>query len=174
MWNHNEYIAFFKEIARKNKSILHTETDSHFVRIIPVDDPFAALDVQQYENDQRSKFHMPGLMLQLPQTTLNDPGDSLTSIDDLAFFIWDKPKSDKFSSEDDCITKTEIIAWQVLAYLKNYFLTGQSCPPNKVMRINSVLIDTVKDGKFWGTKVSFRLNSGANAEFKYNADDWEE
>lgn len=174
MWNHNEYIEFFKEVARMNKNILHTDTESHFVRIIPVDDPFATLNVQQYVNDKRSTFHLPGLMLQVPQRTLTDPGDAVTANDDLAFFIWDKPIDTKFASEDDCITKTELIANGIVGYLKKYFKTGQTCPANKTMRLNGVMVDKIQDGTFWGTKVSLRFVAGANSDFAYVAGDWEE
>jgi hypothetical protein len=172
MWTHQEYIDFFKEVARTNKNILHTETQSHFVRIIPVDDPFKSLNVEQYVNDKRSKLNLPGLMLQTPQTTLRDPGDSLTALDDIAFFIMDKPAEKSYAAEDACYTKTETIARGIVGYLKKYFRELQPCPNKITMKTDGLLIDKIEEGGYCGTKVSFRLTAGANAEFAYNEDDW--
>lgn len=174
MWTHSEYIEFFKAIASSNKNILHTENESHFVRVIPVDDPFAGLNTSQYVNDQRSKLHMPCLMLQVPQTILRDPGDSITANDELAFFVMDKPKSTRYDDEDECITKTETIARGIVGYLRKYFRELQLCPKNKSMRIDGLLLDKIEDKPFWGTKVTFRIVAGANSEFKYNDADWVE
>lgn len=174
MWTHQEYIDFFKTIARLNKRIKHTDSESHFVRIIPVDDPFKSLNVSQYVNDKRSTLHMPAMIFQVPQSTLTGANDATTDVDDIAFIIIDKPKTESYKDEDACLTNTESIARSIVGYLKKYFNSGQSCPMKGFMSLNNVLIDKIQDDKFWGTKVSFRITSAANAEFAYQADDWKE
>lgn len=172
MWTHSEFVKFFRGIASSNKHILHSEAESHFVRIIPVDDPFASLNTQQYVGDKRSKLHMPALMLQVPQTLLRDPGDSITANDELAFFIMDKPETVTYDDEDACITKTENIAKGVVGYLRKYFRELQTCPKNMKLVLDGLMIDKIEDKPFWGTKVTFRITAGANAEFAYNDADW--
>lgn len=172
MFTHTTYLEFFKSIARTHKQIGHTDTESHFVRIIPVDDPFAMLNIDQYVNDKRSKLHFPALVLYAYQSTLNDTGDAATETFECSFMVMDKVTVQTFAGEDACITRCEEIMRDIVAYLKRYFRSGQPCPMTGFMRLNNVTIDPIQDGNYWGKKCNFRISFMANDAYKYNADEW--
>jgi len=176
MWTHTEFVDFFETLARKNRLIAHTALESHYVCIVPVYDPYnvKGLNVDQYVNDRRSKLHMPAFIFETPVHTLRDPGDAVTSTDALAFIIMDKPTDETYAQRKVCITKTEGIARQVVAYIKKYFLKSQTCPENITFSLAQTMYDTIQDGNYWGTKVSLRFTSGAGEEHTYDATKWDE
>mgnify|MGYP000013421495 FL=1 len=169
-YNRQTYHDWMEAIAIHHVDILHNpdrsaKHDVAFGEIFLSSDPFEKIDISTFMADVKSKIKFPCLIAVGTDWEADGQGTLINKLINASFIVLDqedKTEPDKASQRRAAYTKTERIAEEITAYIKEYF------------RINTIYgaiikqpvgepIGPVSPGNFYGTKISFQYMSRYSA-----------
>lgn len=101
------YISYFENLARKHKSILHTDAQKHFYR----------LDIEEVLTGLRTPIKYPALILEMHEgRILNNASDNIRDLQTGAFMIVKQvSKKDDFKEEMSALEECLNIGYDIIA-----------------------------------------------------------
>lgn len=163
MISHNDYIAYFKDIAIKHKQLLHTENSKVFHEV----------DMQLISGDTSGKFANTCLLVETESGRLTGPNwNTLYDNPDIAFVVAKSCRVEDIAQERQILHDTKVIGFQIWAKIKKDYMASH--PLMKLVDIGSLQYNKVYgfgDNHFgW----RFTLSMKASEHLQYDADDWED
>lgn len=174
-YNSQTYYEFFEAIAINHIDIQHNadraENEVRFGEIYISSDPFDKIDLSSFMDDKRSKIQYPLLLMVGSDWDATGKGSQTNALVNASFIVLDKGDKTKENKADirrSAYVKTEAIAEDIVAYIKEYFKLN--------VVLGTLFIDSIKSSKIgplpegtYGTKVDFNyLNRNSN--FCFNQD----
>lgn len=161
MISHIDYITYFKEIAIKHKSLMHTENSKVFHEI----------DMELISGDTSGKFANTCLLVETESGRLTGPNwNTLYDSPDIAFIVAKSCKVEDFEMERQILHDTKVIGFQIWAKIKKDYMAGHTLM--KLVDVGSLQYNKVYafgDNHFgW----RFTLSMKSNEHLTYNPDDW--
>lgn len=163
-----DYEDYFREIARRNKKIRHSDDNKNFIRL--------NINYSELTNGLKNKVNLKDnyvLILESYEARIDDNFSDNKRNNRLGgFMIVKKPENQNQDSEAIILDQAETIVLQIFSFMKK---DAESAHPLmrhlKIGSLNYAKVTGLADGAI-GWAAQFDFDKSANQELKYNPDDW--
>ena len=160
------YHNFFKDLATRHKSILHTEDEKHFARINLSKHPIiGAEDLREFFNSQAKHLKTPFVLSSAPeyqnQNNEDNPQRSIMG----EFFIMGLARQGDYEEQESTMDAMKEIAEDFVAEMIEYYSINEEEGKPDFSSINIEFVNNVTTKGYCGAKCYFTILADANGKY---------
>lgn len=171
---HSDYITFFRNIAANHTALLHNPPDRiSFIRLISSGAPFAKmLNVSEMLTKVRD-IRPPFMLLEsYDDGWMDQRSDNYLKKIEGAFVILDKPSDDGFDNIETTLNSTELIANDIIAFMKSYFAANLGSLKLDLNSLMGEKMGPIGDGPYYGHRKAFIYYEASNRQLVVDSTKW--
>jgi hypothetical protein len=170
---HSDYNTLGRTIATSSKFIGHTSDNCHFVRVNPPSALYREMYIEEFLQKVKSKLLFPAILWEAYDNGYDDNrGDQISKIYKPAFIILLKVTPiDDFTAQENAQQEAELIAEEILSYLKKYFADNLTYGFFMINTINIEKVGPV-DNNLWGVRCEWAFKKPNNQALYFKPENW--